>query len=118
MTQFARPTPAAPDYDSRGSASWSQAPHAACFGSKRRGTGLIGRTAEGPLRRGGGHPVGRVILTHEVGRGGFWLARFLVRRGVEVHVMTAVLRELKETEIKDKRADYEARADKAPNAVT
>jgi len=28
-----------------------------------------------------------VILTHEAGRDGFWLARFLARRGVEVHVM-------------------------------
>ena len=28
-----------------------------------------------------------MILTHEAGRDGFWLARFLVRRGVEVHVM-------------------------------
>jgi len=27
------------------------------------------------------------MLTHEVGRDGFWLARFLVRRGVEVHVI-------------------------------
>jgi hypothetical protein len=26
-------------------------------------------------------------LTHEAGRDGFWLARFLVRRAVEVHVM-------------------------------
>ncbi len=34
-----------------------------------------------------GHPISRVILTHEVGRDGFWLARFLVRRAVEVHVM-------------------------------
>jgi transposase len=34
-----------------------------------------------------GHPVTRVILTHEAGRDGFWLARFLARRGVEVHVM-------------------------------
>src|SRR6202023_2979517 len=34
-----------------------------------------------------GHPIARVILTHEAGRDGFWLARFLVRRGVEVHVM-------------------------------
>src|SRR6202022_4089431 len=31
--------------------------------------------------------IKRVILTHEAGRDGFWLARFLVRRGVEVHVM-------------------------------
>ena len=28
-----------------------------------------------------------MILTHEAGRDGFWLARFLVRRDVEVHVM-------------------------------
>ena len=34
-----------------------------------------------------GQPIARVILTHEAGRDGFWLARFLVRRGVEVHVM-------------------------------
>jgi transposase len=34
-----------------------------------------------------GHPIARVILTHEAGRDGFWLARYLVRRGVEVHVM-------------------------------
>jgi transposase len=30
-----------------------------------------------------GQPIARVILTHEAGRDGFWLARFLVRRGVE-----------------------------------
>jgi len=34
-----------------------------------------------------GRPIARVILTHEAGRDGFWLARFLSRRGVEVHVM-------------------------------
>lgn len=34
-----------------------------------------------------GHKIKRVILTHEAGRDGFWLARFLVRRGIEVHVM-------------------------------
>ena len=28
-----------------------------------------------------GHNIKRVILTHEAGRDGFWLARFLVRRG-------------------------------------
>jgi len=28
-----------------------------------------------------------VILTHEAGRDGFWLARFLTRQGIEVHVM-------------------------------
>ena len=34
-----------------------------------------------------GRKITRVILTHEVGRDGFWLARFLARRGIEVHVM-------------------------------
>lgn len=34
-----------------------------------------------------GRPVTRVIITHEAGRDGFWVARFLERRGVEVHVM-------------------------------
>ena len=36
-----------------------------------------------------GKPVARVIVTHEAGRDGFWLARYLRRRGVEVHVMQA-----------------------------
>jgi hypothetical protein len=39
------------------------------------------------------------------------------RPGADATV-TAVLRELKETEIKDKRADYEARADKGAKCVT
>ncbi|MBB4201246.1 IS110 family transposase [Rhodoblastus sphagnicola] len=34
-----------------------------------------------------GRAITRVILTHEAGRDGFWLARFLTRRGIEVHVM-------------------------------
>jgi transposase len=38
-------------------------------------------------RCGATGPIARVILTHEAGREGFWLARFLMRRGVEVHVM-------------------------------
>src|SRR5271156_269584 len=36
---------------------------------------------------GAGRKIARVILTHEAGRDGFWLARFLVRRGIEVHVV-------------------------------
>lgn len=36
-----------------------------------------------------GRMVMRVVVTHEAGRDGFWLARFLMRRGVEVHVMQA-----------------------------
>jgi transposase len=34
-----------------------------------------------------GHKIERVILTHEAGQDGFWLARFLKQRGIEVHVM-------------------------------
>ena len=34
-----------------------------------------------------GRKIARVILTHEAGRDGFWLARFLTRQGIEVHVM-------------------------------
>jgi transposase len=34
-----------------------------------------------------GRKIKRVILAHEAERDGFWSARFLVRRGVEVHVM-------------------------------
>lgn len=34
-----------------------------------------------------GHKIERVILTHEAGWDGFWLARFLEQRGIEVHVM-------------------------------
>ena len=34
-----------------------------------------------------GRKIARVILTHEAGRDGFWLARFLARRGIEVQVI-------------------------------
>ena len=34
-----------------------------------------------------GRKIAQVILTHEAGRDGFWLARFLARRGIEVHVI-------------------------------
>ena len=37
--------------------------------------------------RSGGPEDHSVILTHEAGRDGFWLARFLARLGIEVHVM-------------------------------
>ncbi len=36
-----------------------------------------------------GKPIARVTVTHEAGRDGFWLARYLQRRGMEVHVMQA-----------------------------
>ena len=34
-----------------------------------------------------GREITQVILTHEAGRDGFWLARFLARHNIEVHVM-------------------------------
>jgi transposase len=34
-----------------------------------------------------GHPVDRVIVTYEAGWSGFWLARWLIAMGVEVHVV-------------------------------
>lgn len=34
-----------------------------------------------------GKEISRVVLTHEAGRDGFWLARYLQRRGIETHVM-------------------------------
>ena len=34
-----------------------------------------------------GKPATRVALTYEAGRDGFWLARYLIERGIEVHVM-------------------------------
>ena len=37
-----------------------------------------------------GRKIARVILTHEAGRDGFWLARFLARRSIEVHVIQFV----------------------------
>src|SRR6516225_7050285 len=34
-----------------------------------------------------GHSVDRVIVTYEAGWSGFWLARWLIAQGVEVHVV-------------------------------
>ncbi|HZD46762.1 MAG TPA: IS110 family transposase [Acidobacteriaceae bacterium] len=34
-----------------------------------------------------GHPVDRVVATYEAGWCGFWLARWLIAKGVEVHVI-------------------------------
>ncbi len=34
-----------------------------------------------------GHPVDRVVATYEAGWSGFWLARWLMARGIEVHVV-------------------------------
>ena len=34
-----------------------------------------------------GRTIGRVVLAYEAGRDGFWLARWLLARGIEVHVI-------------------------------
>src|SRR5271167_4670346 len=46
-----------------------------------------------------GRPISRIALTYEAGRDGFWLARWLIARGIEAHVIhsasVAVSRERK-----------------------
>ena len=60
--------------------------HAACAGTN--GAALVELIERLKARsKAAGLPIARVIVTHEAGRDGFWLARFLQRRGVEVHVM-------------------------------
>jgi hypothetical protein len=34
-----------------------------------------------------GRTIERVVLTYEAGRDGFWIARHLIARGIEVHIM-------------------------------
>jgi len=34
-----------------------------------------------------GRPISRIALAYEAGRDGFWLARWLIARGIEVHVI-------------------------------
>jgi transposase len=34
-----------------------------------------------------GRTIARVVLTYEAGRDGFWIARHLIARGIEVHIM-------------------------------
>src|ERR1700724_2774213 len=101
MTQFARPTPAAADYDSTiiGALELSEKKWVLAVqlpGVKRhsrhvveaRGDELAAFVERLKARCAvAGHNIKRVILTHEAGRDGFWLARFLARRGVEIHVM-------------------------------
>ena len=46
-----------------------------------------------------GRPISRIVLAYEAGRDGFWLARWLIARGIEAHVIhsasVAVSRERK-----------------------
>jgi transposase len=54
------------------------------------GDGLVSFVARLKARcAAAGREITRVILTHEAGRDGFWLARFLARHNIEVHVMQA-----------------------------
>ncbi len=46
---------------------------------------LVGKMTERAVTRG--QAVTRVVVAYEAGRDGFWLARYLVARGVEVHVI-------------------------------
>src|SRR5207253_7379229 len=99
MTQFARLTPSAGDYDSTiiGALEMSEKKWVLAVqlpGVKRHTRHVLeasGKELASLIERlkarcaAAGHPIARVILTHEAGRDGFWLARFLVRRGVEVH---------------------------------
>jgi transposase len=101
MTQFTRPTPATPDYDSTiiGALELSEKKWVLAVqlpGVKRhsrhvveaRGEELFAFVDRLKARCAvAGHKIKRVILTYEAGRDGFWLARFLIRRGIEVHVM-------------------------------
>ena len=51
------------------------------------GDGVVSFVARLKARCAGRSGDHSVILTHEAGRDGFWLARFLARRNIEVHVM-------------------------------
>src|SRR6201981_294499 len=46
---------------------------------------LIERWRSEALRAG--RPISRIALAYEAGRDGFWLARWLIARGVEAHVI-------------------------------
>ena len=47
--------------------------------------GLINRWRDEGIKGGG--KISRIVVTFEAGRDGFWLARWLLGRGIEVHVM-------------------------------
>ena len=47
--------------------------------------GLIERWRNEAARAG--RPIERIVLAYEAGRDGFWLARWLIARGIEVYVI-------------------------------
>ena len=101
MCQFSGPTQAALDYNSAiigalelsekkwvlavqlpGVSRYSRHVLEAC------GDGLVSFVERLKARcAAAGRNITRVILTHEAERDGFWLARFLARRSIEVHVI-------------------------------
>jgi transposase len=101
MCQFSRSTQAAVDYNSTiigalelSEKKWVLAVQLAGVDRHSRhvldacGAGLVSFVERLKARcAAAGRKVARVILTHEAGRDGFWLARFLARHNIEVHVM-------------------------------
>jgi transposase len=101
MSQFSGSSQAAVDYDSTiigalelSEKKWVLAVQLPGIGRHSRhaldacGDGLVSFVERLKAKcAAAGWKIARVILTHEAGRDGFWLARFLARRGIEVHVM-------------------------------
>jgi transposase len=77
--------------------SWVVAAHVPGFGHiKAKQTtaptaDALAVAIEGYYRRAAasGRSIDRVIVVYEAGYGGFWLARWLTARGIEVHVTQA-----------------------------
>ena len=75
--------------------SWVVAAHVPGFGHVKAKQTIdataeaLATSIEGYRRRAAasGRVIGRVIVVYEAGYGGFWLARWLKARGVEVHVI-------------------------------
>lgn len=73
-------------------------------------TGLLGQVerwkAEAATK---GRHIGRVVLSYEAGRDGFWIARTLIDRGLEVHIMhpASIPVERKKRRSKTDRLDLE-----------
>jgi len=57
----------------------------------------------------GGHPITRIAVAYEAGRDGFWLARWLESRGIEMHVIhsTSVAVSREKRRAKTDRVDAE-----------
>ena len=101
MYQFSGSTQAALDYDSTiiGALEVSEKKWVLAVqlpGVRRHSRHVLGACGDGLVSfverlkarcAAAGRKIARVILTHEAGRDGFWLARFLARRSIEVHII-------------------------------